>query len=32
VGFLWRFARAYGDMFEMATDAEEKKRYVSDGK
>ncbi|XP_042748458.1 regulator of microtubule dynamics protein 2 isoform X2 [Lagopus leucura] len=32
VDFLWRFARAYGDMFEMATDAEEKKKYVSDGK
>ncbi|OXB65442.1 hypothetical protein ASZ78_005069 [Callipepla squamata] len=31
VDFLWRFARAYGDMFEMATDAEEKKKYVSDG-
>ncbi|NXJ10875.1 RMD2 protein, partial [Odontophorus gujanensis] len=27
VDFLWRFARACGDMFEMATDAEEKKKY-----
>ncbi|NXK48677.1 RMD2 protein, partial [Chauna torquata] len=32
VDFLWRFARAYGDMFDMTTDAEEKRRYVSDGK
>ncbi|NWZ97590.1 RMD2 protein, partial [Nesospiza acunhae] len=27
VDFLWRFARAYGDLFEMTTDAEEKRKY-----
>ncbi|XP_006131367.2 regulator of microtubule dynamics protein 2 isoform X1 [Pelodiscus sinensis] len=32
VEFLWRFARAYGDMFEMTTDVEEKKKYVASGK
>ncbi|XP_040407502.1 regulator of microtubule dynamics protein 2 isoform X2 [Cygnus olor] len=32
VDFLWRVARAYGDMFEMTSDTEEKKKYVSDGK
>ncbi|XP_073194505.1 regulator of microtubule dynamics protein 2 isoform X3 [Lepidochelys kempii] len=31
-GFLWRLARAYGDMFEMTTDIEEKKKYVANGK
>ncbi|NXR79916.1 RMD2 protein, partial [Pycnonotus jocosus] len=30
VDFLWRLARAYGDMFEMTTDAEEKRKYVTD--
>ncbi|XP_019405264.1 PREDICTED: regulator of microtubule dynamics protein 2 isoform X3 [Crocodylus porosus] len=30
--FLWRLARAYGDMFEMTTDVEEKKKYVANGK
>lgn len=30
--FLWRLARAYGDLFEMTTDAEEKRKYVTDGK
>ncbi|NXB15098.1 RMD2 protein, partial [Rhagologus leucostigma] len=30
VDFLWRLARAYGDLFEMTTDAEEKRRYVTD--
>ncbi|KAM6208117.1 LOW QUALITY PROTEIN: regulator of microtubule dynamics protein 2 [Sarcoramphus papa] len=32
VDFLWRLARAYGDLFEMTTDAEEKRKYVADGK
>ncbi|NXK01978.1 RMD2 protein, partial [Herpetotheres cachinnans] len=27
VDFLWRLARAYGDLFEMTTDAEEKRKY-----
>ncbi|XP_077199854.1 regulator of microtubule dynamics protein 2 [Paroedura picta] len=31
-GFLWRLARAYGDMFELTTDVEEKKNYASEGK
>ncbi|XP_053159509.1 regulator of microtubule dynamics protein 2 isoform X1 [Hemicordylus capensis] len=31
-GFLWRLTRAYGDMFEITTDAEEKKTYASEGK
>ncbi|NXA32657.1 RMD2 protein, partial [Eudromia elegans] len=28
--FLWRVARAYGDLFDLTTDAEEKKKYVTD--
>lgn len=32
VDFLWRLARAYGDLFEMTTDANEKRKYVADGK
>ncbi|KFQ31878.1 Regulator of microtubule dynamics protein 2 [Merops nubicus] len=32
VDFLWRLARAYGDLFEMSTDAEEKRKYVIDVK
>ncbi|XP_067418762.1 regulator of microtubule dynamics protein 2 isoform X2 [Emydura macquarii macquarii] len=32
VGFLWRLVRAFGDMFEMTTDVEEKKKYVINGK
>ncbi|KFV63845.1 Regulator of microtubule dynamics protein 2, partial [Dryobates pubescens] len=31
VDFLWRLARAYGDLFEMTTDSEEKRKYVTDG-
>ncbi|NXW43306.1 RMD2 protein, partial [Nyctiprogne leucopyga] len=27
VDFLWRLTRAYGDLFEMTTDAEEKRKY-----
>ncbi|NXK24019.1 RMD2 protein, partial [Arenaria interpres] len=30
VDFLWRLARAYGDLFEMTTDTEEKRKYFSD--
>ncbi|XP_043913907.1 regulator of microtubule dynamics protein 2 [Protopterus annectens] len=30
--FLWRLARAYGDMFDLATDKEEKKTLAMDGK
>ncbi|NXG88803.1 RMD2 protein, partial [Stercorarius parasiticus] len=29
VDFLWRLARAYGDLFEMTNDAEEKRKYFS---
>ncbi|NWT12698.1 RMD2 protein, partial [Vireo altiloquus] len=32
VDFLWRLARAYGDLFEMTTDTEEKRKYITDGK
>ncbi|XP_010186618.1 PREDICTED: regulator of microtubule dynamics protein 2 [Mesitornis unicolor] len=32
VDFLWRLARSYGDLFDMTTDAEEKRKYVTDGK
>ncbi|XP_069708587.1 regulator of microtubule dynamics protein 2 isoform X2 [Phaenicophaeus curvirostris] len=32
VDFLWRLVRSYGDLFEMTTDTEEKRKYVTDGK
>ncbi|NXK00214.1 RMD2 protein, partial [Corythaixoides concolor] len=31
VDFLWRLARSYGDLFDMTTDAEEKRKYATDG-
>ncbi|XP_004627677.2 regulator of microtubule dynamics protein 2 [Octodon degus] len=32
IEFVWRFARAYGDMFELSTDTQEKKQYANIGK
>ncbi|KAM5292644.1 regulator of microtubule dynamics protein 2 [Ctenodactylus gundi] len=32
VEFMWRFARAYGDMFELSTNAQEKKHFANVGK
>ncbi|XP_010609722.2 regulator of microtubule dynamics protein 2 isoform X2 [Fukomys damarensis] len=32
IEFIWRFARAYGDMFELSTDTREKKHYANIGK
>uniref|UniRef100_A0A8C0X9L4 Regulator of microtubule dynamics protein 2 n=1 Tax=Castor canadensis TaxID=51338 RepID=A0A8C0X9L4_CASCN len=32
IEFMWRFARAYGDMCELSTNAEEKKHYANIGK
>ncbi|XP_074234838.1 regulator of microtubule dynamics protein 2 isoform X1 [Camelus bactrianus] len=32
IEFIWRFARAYGDMFELSTNAQEKKHYANIGK
>ncbi|XP_074060128.1 regulator of microtubule dynamics protein 2 isoform X2 [Macrotis lagotis] len=30
--FIWRLTRAYGDMCDLSTDIEEKRKYASDGK
>ncbi|XP_004839365.2 regulator of microtubule dynamics protein 2 isoform X3 [Heterocephalus glaber] len=32
IEFVWRFARAYGDMFELSTNTWEKKHYANIGK
>lgn len=32
VEFMWRFARGYGDMYEMSTNTQEKKHYANIGK
>ncbi|XP_036787524.1 regulator of microtubule dynamics protein 2 isoform X2 [Manis pentadactyla] len=32
IEFIWRFARAYGDMYELSTDTQEKKHYANIGK
>ncbi|XP_047709790.1 regulator of microtubule dynamics protein 2 isoform X2 [Prionailurus viverrinus] len=32
IEFIWRFARAYGDMYELSTNAQEKKHYANIGK
>ncbi|NXY41290.1 RMD2 protein, partial [Ceuthmochares aereus] len=32
VDFLWRLVRAYGDLFEMTTDTEEKRKYFSNSR
>ncbi|XP_004686345.1 PREDICTED: regulator of microtubule dynamics protein 2 [Condylura cristata] len=32
IEFIWRFARAYGDMCELSTDTQEKKHYANIGK
>ncbi|XP_069881498.1 regulator of microtubule dynamics protein 2 isoform X2 [Dipodomys merriami] len=32
IEFMWRFARAYGDMYELSTDTQEKKHYANIGK
>ncbi|KAK2092355.1 Regulator of microtubule dynamics protein 2 [Saguinus oedipus] len=29
IEFMWRFARAYGDMYELSTDTQEKKYYAN---
>ncbi|XP_007445856.1 PREDICTED: regulator of microtubule dynamics protein 2 [Lipotes vexillifer] len=31
IEFIWRFARAYGDMYELSTNAQEKKHYANIG-
>jgi hypothetical protein len=30
--FLWRLARAYGDMYDLSTSTQEKKHYANIGK
>ncbi|XP_073753402.1 regulator of microtubule dynamics protein 2 isoform X1 [Callorhinus ursinus] len=32
IEFIWRLARAYGDMYELSTNAQEKKHYANIGK
>ncbi|XP_027410831.1 regulator of microtubule dynamics protein 2 isoform X5 [Bos indicus x Bos taurus] len=32
IEFIWRFARAYGDMYELSTNIQEKKHYANIGK
>ncbi|XP_054533763.1 regulator of microtubule dynamics protein 2 isoform X8 [Pan troglodytes] len=32
IEFMWRFARAYGDMYELSTNTQEKKHYANIGK
>lgn len=32
IEFIWRFARAYGDMYELSTNTQEKKYYANIGK
>ncbi|KAF6321661.1 regulator of microtubule dynamics 2 [Rhinolophus ferrumequinum] len=32
VEFIWRFSRAYGDMYELSTNTQEKKHYANIGK
>ncbi|XP_027721144.1 regulator of microtubule dynamics protein 2 isoform X1 [Vombatus ursinus] len=32
IEFIWRLTRAYGDMCDLSTDVEEKRKYASDGK
>ncbi|XP_048209061.1 regulator of microtubule dynamics protein 2 isoform X2 [Perognathus longimembris pacificus] len=32
IEFMWRFARAYGDMYELSTNTQEKKHYAHIGK
>ncbi|EPQ06809.1 Regulator of microtubule dynamics protein 2 [Myotis brandtii] len=32
IEFIWRLARAYGDMYELSTNTEEKKHYANIGK